>query len=115
MRKSLAGLILKLTAAQAAAEDRQHLDANLRLLAKPGAEVPHRNGERTCRFQRCYRRSSRQIIQQRHLAKDRAALECTQVAYIAGGRLLRDLHLATGDDEEADAGLALSQQGGTGG
>src|SRR5579859_4964751 len=108
-------LAMLLDLPEPAAHDAEQLDGNVRRFPQRRTEIPDGNDDGAGCIHCRDRRGTRQVIKQRHLAENRAALVDTKVAHLARGTLLRNVYSAACDDEQAHASLILAHERSSGG
>src|SRR4051812_23756124 len=89
-----------LGAADAACEDREERERELRVALEDPLEVPALDPERGGRLDRAHARGARELVEERHLADDIAGTERRELLLLAVA-LLDDLDPAGADDERA--------------
>ncbi len=103
-----------LRVADAAGQDGKQRERDLRVALEDPAEVPALDADAGRGFYRAGRRRARELVEQRHLAEDVAGPEHPKLLY-ATVAVLDDLDLPRADDEDANAGVALTDDLVTGG
>src|SRR5213075_1354138 len=82
-------------------------EGDLRMTLEDAAEVPALDAETRGRLDRTARRAARELVEERHLAEDVAALQLSELVLVTL-TVLHDLDAALLDDERADAGVTLT-------
>src|SRR5438132_3684270 len=99
--------MLRLRVADAADQDRQQREGELRMTFEDPAEVPALDAQRGRRLDGAGARRARELVEERHLSEDIARSERRELDLFAA-LVLDDVDLAGTNDERADAGVALT-------